>query len=154
MDTLYPLIKWLHILFAVAALGSNMTYGIWIAAASRSPAALPFALRTIKLIDDRLANPAYGLLLVTGVVLVLIGPYDFGMAWVDLAIGLYIVAVLVGALGYSPTLRRQIALAENPGPGSATYAVVARRGTLLGILLAVLVVGIELVMVTKPALWG
>lgn len=152
MDTLYPLIKWLHILFAVAALGSNMTYGIWIAAASRNPAALPFALRTIKLIDDRLANPSYGLLLVTGVVMVLMGPYDFGMAWVDLAIGLYIVAVLVGALGYSPTLRRQIALAENPG--TAEYAAVARRGTLLGILLAVLVVGIELVMVTKPALWG
>jgi uncharacterized membrane protein len=154
MDALYNLLKWLHILFAVAALGSNMTYGIWLAAAARNPAVLPFTLRTIRLIDNRVANPSYGMLLVTGIVLILIGPYDFSTPWVGLAIALYIVAVLLGALGYSPTLRRQIALAESGGPGAPEYAPVARRGTLLGILLAVLVVAIELVMVTKPTLWG
>jgi len=136
-------------------LGANVTYGIWLAAAGRNPAALPFALRTIKLIDDRLANPSYGMLLVTGIILLLIPEgYSFSTPWVGLAIGLYIVAVLVGVLGYSPALRRQIALAENPGPGSGDYAAAARRGTLMGILLVGLVVVIELVMVTKPALWG
>jgi uncharacterized membrane protein len=154
MDVLYSIIKWLHILFAVAALGSNMTYGIWLAMAARNQAALPFTLRTIKLIDDRMANPSYGMLLVTGIVLVLIGPYDFSTPWVGLAISLYVVAVLLGIFGFSPALRRQIALAENPGLGSPEYGGAARRGTLLGILLVVLVVGIELIMVAKPELWG
>src|SRR3989304_370722 len=61
----YLLLKWLHVLAAIVAVGSNVTYGIWIARASRSPEALPFTLRGIKLIDDRVANPAYGLLLAT-----------------------------------------------------------------------------------------
>jgi len=56
-------------------------------------------------------------------------------------------------LGYSPTLRRQIQAAETSGPASTEYAALARRGTMLGIILAVIVVTIELVMVTKPKLW-
>ena len=63
---------------------------------------LPFALRTIRLIDNRLANPSYVMLLITGVVLVLIGPYNFSTAWVQLAITLYVVAVLLGIFPYSP----------------------------------------------------
>lgn len=151
---IYNLIKWLHIIFAIAAIGANLTYGIWIALASRNGAALPFTLRTIKFVDDRLANPSYGMLLVTGVVMLLIGPFDFGTPWVSLSLGLYVLAVLLGMLGYSPALRRQIALAESGGPGTAEYGAAARRGTVMGILLVALVVTIELVMVTKPALWG
>jgi hypothetical protein len=57
---LYLLLKWLHVLAAIVAIGANVTYGIWIARASRNPDVLPFTLRGIKLIDDRIANPAYG----------------------------------------------------------------------------------------------
>lgn len=154
MAAAYPIIKWLHILFAVAALGANMTYGIWLAAASRNPASLPFALRTIKLLDDRFANPAYGLLLVSGIALVLIGPYDFSTPWIQFSITLYVFAVLLGILGYSRTLRKQIALAEATGPATAEYSAASRRGMLLGIMLAVLVVTIEFLMTAKPRLWG
>jgi uncharacterized membrane protein len=69
----YLLIKLLHVLAAAIAVGANVTYAIWIAAGSRDPKTLPFALRGVKLIDDRLANPAYGLLLITGVAMVLVG---------------------------------------------------------------------------------
>ena len=69
---LYLLLKWLHVLAAIVALGANLTYGIWIAHASRHPEALSFTLRSIKLIDDRVANPAYGLLLVTGLLMVFV----------------------------------------------------------------------------------
>jgi uncharacterized membrane protein len=152
MALLYNLVKWLHILFAVAALGSNMTYGIWLAMAGRSPAALPFTLRTIRFIDSRVANPSYVMLLLTGTIMLLFpGGYDFGTTWVQVAIALYVLAVLLGIFVYAPVYRRQIALAESPGPGSPEYAAAARRGTLLGIVVTVLVVGIELIMVTKPA---
>lgn len=50
----FLLLKWLHILSAIAAVGANITYGIWLRRASPKPEVLPFTLRTIKLIDDRL----------------------------------------------------------------------------------------------------
>ena len=45
---LYLLLKWVHVLAAVAAVGANLTYGIWLNRASREPPALPFTLRGIK----------------------------------------------------------------------------------------------------------
>jgi hypothetical protein len=46
---LYLLLKWLHVLAAIVAVGANVTYGIWIAGPSRHPEALSFTLRGIKL---------------------------------------------------------------------------------------------------------
>jgi uncharacterized membrane protein len=151
---LYQIFKYLHILLAITAVGANLTYGVWIARATRDKAALPFTLRGVKLIDDRIANPAYGLLLVTGLVMVFVGDLPLTTPWLALALGLYAVLLALGAAGYTPTLRKQIALAESDGPESAAYLAVARRGTLLGILLAVDVVVIIYLMVMKPALWG
>jgi uncharacterized membrane protein len=155
MATAYALIKWLHILFAVTALGSNLTYGVWLAMAGRDPAYLGFALRTIRFIDSRVANPAYGLLLLTGLIMLLFpGGYSFASTWVQIALTLYGIVVLVAMFVYAPTFRRQVALAEDPGPGSPAYAAVARRSTLLGVLVTVLVVVIELVMTSKLAFLG
>lgn len=67
---LFPYLKWLHVLAAVTAVGANITYGVWISRGSRHPESLPFTLSGIKLIDDRIANPAYGLLLITGLLMV------------------------------------------------------------------------------------
>ena len=75
--TCYPWLKTLHILFAIVAVGFNISYGIWQARAAREPEHMGYALRGIKFMDDRVANPAYGGLLVVGIILVLIGPYDF-----------------------------------------------------------------------------
>lgn len=151
---LYDTVKWLHILAAITALGANITYGVWMARVARQPDALSFTLRTIKLIDDRLANPAYALSLVTGLLLVWIGPYPLLAPWLAVALVLYASLLLLGILGYSPALRRQVQLAETAGPASADYAAAARRSTLLGIALVVIVVAIEFLMAVKPQLWG
>jgi|SRR5579859_7545247 len=150
---LYNIVKWFHILAAIIALGANATYGVWLARASRSPESLPFTLKTIKFIDDRMANPAYGLALLTGLLLVALGHWPLTSSWIDIALILYVGVILLGLLGYSPTLRRQIQAAETGGPASPEYAALARRGILFGVILAVIVVTIELVMVTKPQLW-
>ncbi len=154
MPELYNILKWLHILSAIVALGANATYGVWLASVARHPEALSFTLRTIKLIDDRMANVAYALSLVTGLLLVWLGPYPLTAPWLIVALGLYALVLVLGLLGYSPTLRRQILLAETVGPSSPQYAAVARRGTLIGVALAVVVVAIEFLMATKPVLWG
>lgn len=151
---LYLLLKWLHVLAAIVAVGSNVTYGIWVARASRNPKALPFTLRGIQLIDDRVANPAYGLLLVTGLPMVFVIRLPLTTPWLLMAFVLYILVVLVGLLGCTPTLRRQIQILDSEGFQSPTYQALARRGTRLGAVLAFLVIVIVYLMVVKPGLWG
>src|SRR5689334_4044978 len=132
---LYNFVKWVHILAAIVALGANATYGLWLARAGRSPEVLPFTLRTIKVLDSRVANPAYGLSLITGLVLVYLGRWPLSSSWIDIALGLYVSIILLGIFVYAPSFRRQVQLAENGESGSPAYAAVARRGTILGIVL-------------------
>lgn len=151
---LYLLLKWLHVLAAIVAVGSNVTYGIWIVRAFRSPEALPFTLRGVKLIDDRVANPAYGLLLATGLLMVFVVQLPLTTPWLLTALVLYVIVVLVGLLGYTPTLRHQIRMLESEGFHSPNYQALARRGTVLGLVLAILVIVIVFLMVVKPGLWA
>ena len=147
---LYPWLKTLHILFAIVAVGFNISYGIWQARAAREPEHTGYALRGIKFLDDRVANPSYAGLLIVGIVLVLIGPYEFDTLWVAVAIGLYLVMGAVALFFYSPTLKRQIAAFESDGAQSAEFVALGNRGRMLGMILAVLVLAIIVLMVVKP----
>ena len=146
----YPWLKLAHILLAIVAVGSNVTYSIWQARAAREPQHVGWALRGVKFLDDRIANPAYLLLGAVGVAMVLIGPWEFEAPWIAISIGLYVALALVGFGLYSPTLSRQIRVYESDGPDAPDFAALGRRGRLLGILLAVIVVAIVALMVLKP----
>jgi len=146
----YPWLKVLHILFAVVAVGFNISYGIWLVRASREPQHIGYSLRGIKFLDDRVANPSYVGLLVVGVILVLAGGWGFTTLWVLVSLILYGVLLIVGLGLYSPTLSRQIAVYEAQGPDAPEFAALSARGRLLGIFLGVLVVVIIVLMVTKP----
>ena len=147
---LYPWLKTLHILFAIVAVGFNISYGIWQARAAREPEHMGYALRGIKFLDDRVANPSYAGLLVVGILLVMIGPYGFTTFWVAVAIGLYVLMFVVAIVFYSPTLKRQIEAYETSGAQSDEFVRLGARGRLVGIVLAVLVVAIIVLMVVKP----
>ena len=147
---LYPWLKAVHVLLAIVAVGLNISYGIWQARAAREPQHMGYALRGIKFLDDRVANPSYVGLLIVGILLVLIGPYDFDDAWVAVAIGLYLLMGAIALLLYSPTLRQQIAAYETAGPESAEFAALGRRGRILGAVLGVVVITIIVLMVVKP----
>ena len=148
---LYLWLKTLHILFAIVAVGFNISYGIWQARAAREPQHMGYALRGIKFLDDRVANPSYAGLLVVGIILVLIGPYEFTTFWVAVSIGLYVAMAAVAFFFYSPTLKRQIAAYEASGAQSAEFVQLGARGRMVGIVLAVLVVAIIVLMVVKPS---
>ena len=149
---LYPWFKVIHILLAMVAVGFNFSYGILIGRAVREPDHLGHVLRTVKTMDDRFANPAYALLLVFGLAMVFIGPYDITDLWILVSLGLYVVLVLVGAVIYSPTLRKQIAQLEADGASSVEFAALTARGNRLGMVLGALVVVIIGLMVLKPTL--
>jgi uncharacterized membrane protein len=148
----FQFIKFIHVLLAIVAVGFNASYGIWLARSATAPQATQsHILRTIKFLDDRFANPAYGLLLVTGFLLAFSAGIPFSRLWIAAAIGLWFVLAVVGLGIYTPTLRDQIRVLESEGPGSEEYQRLAARGRSVGIVLAIIVVVIVFLMVTKPA---
>jgi uncharacterized membrane protein len=147
---MYLGLKLLHVFLAIVAVGFNLSYGIWLARAAREPEHLGHVLRGIKTLDDRFANPAYGLLLVTGLAMVFVGGYSLATFWIAGALVLYVLLVLMAVFLYSPALREQIATLEAHGPQSVEYRNVARRAQVTGIALAVPVLVILYLMVFKP----
>lgn len=148
----FQLTKFIHVLLAIVAVGFNASYGIWLARAASAPQATQsHVLRTIKFLDDRIANPAYGLLLVTGLFMVFNTGIPVSTPWISLAIGLWLVLIFVGLGVYTPTLRDQIRVLESEGPSSAEYQRLAARGRSVGILLGIIVIVIVFLMVVKPS---
>jgi uncharacterized membrane protein len=148
----YPWLKTLHILFAIVAVGLNISYGIWQVRAAREPEHTGYALRGIKFLDDRVANPSYGGLLIVGVLLVLLGPWEFTQFWVYGALVLYAALAVIAFGFYSPTLKRQIAAYEASGAASPEFVALGARSRAIGIVLGIIVVAIIVLMVVKPGL--
>jgi len=146
----YPWLKALHVVLAIIAVGFNISYAIWQARAAREPEHTGWALRGIKFLDDRIANPAYVGLLAVGVVLVLIGPWEFTDFWVYAALALYAVLAIVAFTVYSPALTRSIAAFDAGGAASPEFARLAGRTRTVGALLGVLTMVLILLMVVKP----
>src|SRR5258708_5650829 len=150
MAGLYPYIKFLHVLLAIMAVGFNMSYGIWLAPAAREPVHLGHVLRGLQTLASRFANPAYFLLLVTGLANVFIGGIPLTTPWILGGLILWFVLLGLGSAAYTPTLRKQIAALEASGPDSPDYRGLASRGQMVGIVLALILVVIVLLMDVKP----
>lgn len=151
--SLFVIVKFLHVVLAIVAVGFNATYGVWLARVAREPVPTQsFVLRGIKRLDDWFANPAYVLLAVTGVALVLIGQLDFKTFWIAGGLVLWAIAVVLGFFVYTPTLRGQIRALETSGPETDEYRSAAANARFIGILLAIIVLVIVFFMVTKPTI--
>ena len=129
-----------------------MTYFVWLAAMKDRPAAeQSFALDTIKKLDSRLANPAYGVLPLTGVIMILVSDaWEFTTFWILVAIGLYILVGVFGGALFAPLLRRQTELVATEASGSVAYEAASRRTRTTGLLTMLPVAGILYLMVMKP----
>jgi uncharacterized membrane protein len=149
MDWYLPL-KLVHVVSAIVAGGTNLTYFVWLASMhGRAPSQQAFALETIKKLDMRLANPAYGMLPLTGVIMVLISDgLGFTTFWIAVAIGLYILVGVTAGAFFAPSLRRQTELAREAG--SAAYEAAAKRTRITGVLTMLPIAGILYLMVMKP----
>ena len=146
----YTITKLVHIVLAIVAIGFNASYGIGLARARRDPEHLPHVLRGIKTLDDRFANPAYALLLVTGLLMVTVGNIPLTAFWIAGALVLWVIAVAIGLGLYTPTLRRQIQVLEAEGADSAALRQLNARGTLIGIVTMIPIGLILVLMVFKP----
>jgi uncharacterized membrane protein len=149
---LYDILKFIHIMSAITAVGSNITYGIWSVRAAHEPAHAPFVLRGIKFIDDRIANPAYGMILVTGLLMLVVGRKSITSLWIIVALVLFVAVAVIGFAFFSPLLKRQISLADSGETSSEEYQRLARRSRMIGPILGLVVVVIVIMMVFQPTL--
>ena len=153
MPSLFLGIKFVHVLLAIIAVGFNATYGVWLATVATQPTPTQsFVLRSIKRLDDWFANPAYVLLAVTGLTMAFVGELPLSRFWLAGGLVLWAIAVLLGFFVYTPALRSQIHALEAGGPQTDEYRRHAANSRFLGIVLAVIVVVIVFLMVTKPTL--
>jgi len=152
MFSFYLVLKYIHIFAAITAVGANITYGVWSARSQSEPAHLGFALKGIKFIDDRIANPAYGVVLLTGLLMIGVGHWGITSLWIILALILFAILVALAVAVYSPLLRRMIQLVDSGAAASPEFEGMVRRNRILGIAFAILVALILVTMVFKPTL--
>ena len=152
MFSFYLLLKYIHILAAIVAVGSNITYGVWSVRAQRDAAHIGFTLKGIKFLDDRIANPAYGLVLVTGLVMVFAGPWSITSLWIIVALVLFVAVAAIGFGYFTPLVRNQIRLVDAGDTSSPEFERLSRRNALIGPILGVMVLVIIAMMVFKPSL--
>ena len=143
-------LKVVHIIAAIVAVGANVTYAFWLRQAGTTDRdRLVFTIASIKKLDNTLATPAYIVVLLTGLGMVFLGVFSFTTGWIQAALALYVLVVILSIAVYSPALRRQLREAE-ADPGSAAYRAAASRSNLLGIVVTAIVLVIVVLMVTKP----
>lgn len=146
--TLYLTVKFVHVLVAIVAVGSSAGSSLWLRLSMRSPAHLPFAFRTAKVLDEYLTRPGLIVLLITGVWMAA-SRWTFAQFWVRAALGLVMLVLLYAVVG--PLLGRLIRVAEHEGLASPTWARLERRFELVGGASGLMIVAIVWLMVTKPA---
>jgi hypothetical protein len=151
---LNQLLWFIHIILLIVAVGPSITNAIWIQRGMANREALPFTLQGLKVINDWIVIPATGLILITWIAMALTSGQSLLTAWILLVTIFWLVVFLLGLFGYTPALRKQIALAENPGADSDEYKSAAWQGTIIGITIGVIVLMIILLMAFQPELWG
>jgi uncharacterized membrane protein len=149
VTALLVVLKVVHVIAATMAVGTNATAVFWLRAGGKDPNRLAFTINGIRRLDRKLAIPAFGVLFLTGIAMVILGVYDFTRGWILLAIVLYLGLAVAGMTVMGPALKRVIAEAERD-PHSESFARAERtsmRYTVgsLTVLLVILVL-----MITKP----
>jgi len=143
------LLETLHVLAAITAVGANLTYAAWSIRGDSQREHLGFALRGIKFLDDRVANPAYGVLLITGL-LQAIFYYSITDRFVLIGLGFFLLLAIGGGGFYTPALKRQIALLDAKSADDPEYKAASSRANGVGMFLGVIAIAAVFVMVYQP----
>ncbi len=153
MTDLYLAIKWLHIVAACIAFGSNVTHFFWLLAANANtdPAQRSGILRIVKKIDDWLAVPAYTVVVVSGASMWL-WQWPLHSSWLMTSLALTTILTLMG-ISYGPFMKRWMRLAADAHADGGSLAVLTHTLTIWWGAIILTVPFILYCMVWKPMLW-
>jgi uncharacterized membrane protein len=154
LAVLYDWLKVGHILMAIVWVGGAITLQLLATRIQRAGTRAQLYELTghIEYVATRLFIPASLVLLILGIWMVVIGPWNFGMAWIDLAIAMFLYSFISGFFYISPQMRKTRALAEREGVDSEHVGVLIGRIFLVSRIELVFLVLIVLDMVLKPFL--
>ena len=162
MDWIFLILLFLHVGGAIIGFGPSFAFPILGPMAGREAQHGNFALRFQHRVATKLILPLAIFQGVTGLLLIWkVGYNIFATGWLLAGIALYLVLLGMNMGIALPTVSRLIALTSAPPPVSPTgasppsgpppeVAALVRRGRLLGMLSAVIIVVIVFLMVTKP----
>lgn len=151
LEPYHPWFALAHVLSAIVALGGNVGYVFWLSYAERDRAHLGFTVAGIRRLDERLTGPAYALLLVTGIVMILTEGWSVFEPWLLGGIVLYFVSGALSFFGLTPALRAQLSAAEEDMAGAA-YERAALRSRQMAWLVVAIVTVVVWLMVVKPTI--
>ncbi len=144
----YLLLKFIHILVAILALGTSAGLSIALEFYGSHPTHGPFLLRAIGRIVAFVVLPGYVLMLVTGLWMVNMA-WPLTTGWIQRAMVLWAVGI-AGLAIFLAVFRKQRRMLEAEGPSSASYKRVSLLGRGLGGGLGLVVIMILYLMVFKP----
>ena len=152
-DTLWDVLKSVHVLCAALWVGGNFTLNVAINLAfwSRDPARQSMMLRTTALIGQRIFVPLGLIVVAVGVWLVMRydNVYDFGDFWVSYGLGFFVLTFLVGAGFLGPRSEKTAELIDS-GAGEDPVRQVALPLRIVAAVDAVLLWSVVVIMVVKP----
>lgn len=149
---MYQWMLYIHIVTAVIWVGGAFFVQVIAIRVSRSddPADLPRFARHVEAVGNLVFVPAAALLFVSGVVMTA-QAYGFGQTWIALAIVLWVLSAVAGAVYLAPRIKRAVRLFETEGPTSATARQLTRRMFLVSRLELVGFAVVIALMVFKPS---
>jgi uncharacterized membrane protein len=151
----YDISVFVHVSAVVVGFGATFAEALLFPVAMKAGVRhLPFVHQVQLAINERLAGPALGLIILTGIYQTIDGDWGFGSFWISATI--LIAIVLGGMLGayFVPTDRRLAAQAQREvdetGNVSGEYQRAARTEGIVGGVAGLLVIAAVFLMVTKP----
>ena len=148
--SLVALLLLAHVLLALITIGGNLTNTLWLRLGEREPEHLAYTIRGIRAIDRGVANPAYALLFVTGIALVLVTGIPLTTGWLAVAIAIYVAAAILGYFVFGPVVRAELAALERDGVDAPEYLRRRSQARSLAIVTTTMVLVILALMVAKP----
>jgi len=151
---LFPWLLFAHVLGAIVAFGFGFAAPLIGPMAAAEPQHGNFVARLNLRVNTRLVRPAALSMAVTGVAMILVLGLDLTKnLWLDIAIVLYVIAVLYATFVQGKNGERLVDLTSTPpGPGGPNPEIPATVKKLQqgGMILFVLIVAIVFLMVVKP----
>lgn len=143
------LLRVAHTLLAMVAVGTNVSFPIWVRLAERDGSSLAFTLGAVRFVDRWVTIPAYLLTALTGVALVLVDRISLSATWIWVSVALFAVLMVLGFGPYRPLSRARLALARAGVPGD-DHRRVDRRIDLLDAGIIGSALAITVLMVLRP----
>jgi uncharacterized membrane protein len=154
---LFQILLFLHVLGAIAAFGPGFASMIVGPMVAKEPQHANFYARTQVTTGRRLVTPLAISLAVTGIWMILDrgwGNLTADRRWLEVAILLYVVAIVISMAVLAPAGRKLVELTSTPAaPGAGPSDELRRTASRVrigGMVLSGLVIVITLLMVTKP----